>query len=90
MRAVHSHATSLLRPRRSVWPALSTGTYPRRRAPPETSAIRLIKIPGICIAPQYVAEDLLRAEGFNEFTTSSRKQDRSRLSWSPAARRTSA
>jgi NitT/TauT family transport system substrate-binding protein len=34
--------------------------------PPETSAIRLIKIPGICIAPQYVAEDLLRAEGFND------------------------
>jgi NitT/TauT family transport system substrate-binding protein len=35
-------------------------------APPETSVIRLIKIPGICIAPQYVAEDLLRAEGFSD------------------------
>ena len=33
-------------------------------APPETGLIRLTKIPGICIAPQYVAEDLLKAEGF--------------------------
>jgi NitT/TauT family transport system substrate-binding protein len=32
--------------------------------PPETTTIRLAKIPGICIAPQYVAEELLRAEGF--------------------------
>ena len=30
----------------------------------ETSTIRLVKIPGICVAPQYVAEDLLKAEGF--------------------------
>lgn len=35
-------------------------------APPETTTIRLSKIPGICIAPQYVAEELLRAEGFTE------------------------
>ncbi len=34
--------------------------------PPETTAVRLIKIPGICIAPQYVAKDLLRAEGFTD------------------------
>jgi NitT/TauT family transport system substrate-binding protein len=34
--------------------------------PPETTAVRLIKIPGICIAPQYVAEELLRAEGFTD------------------------
>src|SRR5438552_18900906 len=32
--------------------------------PPETARIRLGKIPGICIAPQYVAEALLHAEGF--------------------------
>jgi len=32
--------------------------------PPETSTIRLYKFPGICLAPQYIAEDLLRAEGF--------------------------
>jgi NitT/TauT family transport system substrate-binding protein len=34
--------------------------------PPETTTVRLAKIPGICIAPQYVAEDLLRAEGFTD------------------------
>jgi NitT/TauT family transport system substrate-binding protein len=35
-------------------------------APPETKTIRLIKNPGICIAPQYVADELLRAEGFTD------------------------
>ena len=30
----------------------------------ETTRVRLVRIPGICIAPQYVAEDLLRLEGF--------------------------
>ena len=32
--------------------------------PPETTTIRLVQIPGICIAPMYVAEELLRSEGF--------------------------
>ena len=31
--------------------------------PPETTTVRLLKSPGICRAPQYVAEALLRAEG---------------------------
>jgi NitT/TauT family transport system substrate-binding protein len=35
-----------------------------QEAPPEVTTIRLTKIPGICIAPQYVAEELLRSEGF--------------------------
>jgi NitT/TauT family transport system substrate-binding protein len=35
-------------------------------APPETTRIRLTNISGICVAPQYVAEELLRAEGFTE------------------------
>jgi NitT/TauT family transport system substrate-binding protein len=34
--------------------------------PPETTTIRLAKISGICIAPQYVAEELLRLEGFTD------------------------
>ena len=34
--------------------------------PPETGRIRLVKNPAICLAPEYVAEDLLRAEGFSE------------------------
>src|SRR6516162_7528685 len=44
---------------------------PLRRAaavepPPETSTIRLSKHPTICFAPQYVCEELLRAEGFTD------------------------
>jgi NitT/TauT family transport system substrate-binding protein len=34
--------------------------------PPETTMIRVTKMPGICIAPQYVAKELLAAEGFTE------------------------
>ena len=34
--------------------------------PPETTTIRLAKTLGICLAPQYIAEELLRAEGFTE------------------------
>jgi NitT/TauT family transport system substrate-binding protein len=33
---------------------------------PETPRLRLYKFPGICLAPQYVAEELLRAEGFTD------------------------
>jgi NitT/TauT family transport system substrate-binding protein len=32
----------------------------------ETTAVRIASVPGICIAPQYVAEELLRAEGFTD------------------------
>jgi len=32
----------------------------------ETTAIRLTKIANVCIAPQFVAEELLRAEGFTD------------------------
>jgi NitT/TauT family transport system substrate-binding protein len=40
---------------------------PAAAEPPlETTKLRLIKISGICIAPQYVAEDLLQGEGFTE------------------------
>jgi NitT/TauT family transport system substrate-binding protein len=45
------------------------GVHPRPSAaepPPETTTLRLVKIAGICIAPQYVAEELLRVEGFTE------------------------
>jgi len=33
--------------------------------PLETTGVRLIRAPSICLAPQYVAEELLRAEGFS-------------------------
>jgi NitT/TauT family transport system substrate-binding protein len=45
------------------------GLEPRPTAaepPPETTTITLVQIPSICQAPQYVAEELLRAEGFVE------------------------
>jgi NitT/TauT family transport system substrate-binding protein len=32
----------------------------------ETTTVRILKNPGICIAPQYVAEELLSAEGFTD------------------------
>ena len=34
--------------------------------PPETKRIRLVHSPAICFAPQYIAEELLRLEGFTE------------------------
>jgi NitT/TauT family transport system substrate-binding protein len=34
--------------------------------PPETRKIRLIHAPSICLAPQLLAEELLRLEGFSE------------------------
>ena len=42
------------------------GAISAQEAPPETKTIRLIQNAGICVAPQYVADELLRAEGFNE------------------------
>jgi NitT/TauT family transport system substrate-binding protein len=32
--------------------------------PPETTTLRMLEIPALCWAPQYVVEELLRAEGF--------------------------
>ena len=34
--------------------------------PAETTKIRLSQIAGICVAPQYVAEELLKLEGFTD------------------------
>ena len=45
---------------------LGTGRALAEDGPPEVTTVRLSKIPGICIAPQYAVEDLLRAEGFTE------------------------
>jgi NitT/TauT family transport system substrate-binding protein len=49
----------------------ATGLFVARAAladegPPETTTIRFGKIPGICIAPQYLANELLGAEGFTD------------------------
>jgi NitT/TauT family transport system substrate-binding protein len=43
------------------------GLYPRQVAaepPPETTTVRLSNIPAACLAPQFVAEELLMADGF--------------------------
>jgi NitT/TauT family transport system substrate-binding protein len=46
------------------------GLHPRPVAaaepPPETTTLRLVQGLGLCVAPQYVAEELLQAEGFLE------------------------
>jgi NitT/TauT family transport system substrate-binding protein len=45
------------------------GWHPRSTAaepPPETTRLRLTKLPSTCRAPQWVAEELLVAEGFTE------------------------
>ena len=34
--------------------------------PPEITKVRLVHSPAICLAPQYLAEELLRLEGFSE------------------------
>ena len=54
--------------------ALATGAAGFAAAPalaagggaPETAAVRFANAPNYCIAPQYLAHDLLRAEGFEE------------------------
>jgi NitT/TauT family transport system substrate-binding protein len=45
------------------------GLYPRPVAaepPPETTTLKVLKFPAACLAPQYLAEELLRGEGFTE------------------------
>jgi NitT/TauT family transport system substrate-binding protein len=38
----------------------------RAESSPETATVRFAKNPSFCVAPQYVAEQLLRAEGFTD------------------------
>jgi NitT/TauT family transport system substrate-binding protein len=47
----------------AAWP-LTGAKGLAQEAPPEITTIRLSKNPGICIAPQFVAEALLGGEGF--------------------------
>ena len=44
------------------WTSRSAAAEP----PPETTRLRMTRIPGLCIAPQYVAQVLLLAEGFTD------------------------
>jgi len=45
---------------------LGLNAVARADPPPETKKIRLVKIPAICLAPEYIAEEFLRLEGFSE------------------------
>jgi NitT/TauT family transport system substrate-binding protein len=49
----------------AAW-VLSARTSFADEGPPETTTIRLRRDPSICVAPWYIAEDLLRAEGFTD------------------------
>jgi NitT/TauT family transport system substrate-binding protein len=40
--------------------------YAAAEPPPETTKIRLLHAPSYCLAPQYLAEELLHLEGFSE------------------------
>ena len=66
---------SIVQTRRRFLTALSaTGAAGLVRAPPsraaegalETTTVRIEKVAAICLAPQYVSEELLRAEGFTD------------------------
>jgi NitT/TauT family transport system substrate-binding protein len=53
----------------SLAAAARLGDMPAARAAEgalETTTVRFVKIPGICNAPQHVAEELLQAEGFTD------------------------
>ena len=49
----------------SAWLGLRSGVS-AAEPPPETTTLRLVHGPGICMAPQFVAEELLRGEGFRD------------------------
>jgi len=45
---------------------LGMGPQRASAAPPETTRLRLIHDPSICVTPQYLAEELLRDDGFTD------------------------
>ena len=47
-------------------PLVATAKNAAAEPPPEITTIRLEEFPAICMAPQYIAEALLRAEGFSK------------------------
>ena len=54
-----------------IWLAAASAGWNRAanaatEPPPETTRLRLSRVPTICLAPQYIAETLLRGEGFSD------------------------
>jgi len=46
--------------------ALGLSEVVRAEPPPETNHLRIMYTPAMCVAPQYIAEQFLRIEGFSE------------------------
>jgi NitT/TauT family transport system substrate-binding protein len=55
----------------------------------ETTAIRLVRTSGICVAPIYIAEELLRAEGITDISYVAAPGASPRRRWPHRARRIS-
>ena len=65
------HRRDFLRAASGLTTTMSLGlraSHAAAEPPPETTRLRLIKTPALCWAPQYAAEELLRAEGFTDVT----------------------
>jgi NitT/TauT family transport system substrate-binding protein len=65
------HRREFLRAASGLTTTMSLGlraSHAAAEPPPETTRLRLIKTPALCWAPQYAAEELLRAEGFTDVT----------------------
>ena len=54
--------------------------------PPEVKKIRLVHAPAICLSPQYLAEELLRLEGFSEIQYVDQPMTKSLGPWRRARR----
>src|SRR4051794_37964482 len=66
---IHQSQRRAFLARASLLGAATFAGFPRiavAEPPPEVRRIRLVKVPVLCFAPQYVAEKLLRLEGFTE------------------------
>src|SRR5688572_16597404 len=48
--------------------SLASGLARAAEPPPETTRVRFIKFPSLCQAPLFVAEELLRADGFTDIS----------------------
>jgi NitT/TauT family transport system substrate-binding protein len=66
-------AAALMGARRSV----------AEEAPPETTSVRLLNTHGICVAPIYIVDDLLREEGFTDVHYVSNPQTHGEVDFSP-------
>jgi NitT/TauT family transport system substrate-binding protein len=66
---IHQSRRRAFLARASLLGAAALAGFPRpalAEPPPEVTRIRLVRVPALCFAPQYVAEELLRLEGFTE------------------------